>query len=339
MSKIARGPTIAEVAEAANVGTATVDRVLNDRGSVRAATRSRVLEALEMLRGGKSDRMSRPTRHRIAFLVDSGDSYNRSLEQAVSAYEERDDDIECTFEATPTHEVDPVRIAQQIERRAAQSDGLVVVARESLVLNRALRSVAERGTPIVCLTTDLPNSGRTAYVGNDQVSAGETAAYLMGRMVGAVPGKILLVCSAPYRVQEDRELGFRRILRSEFSHLEIEDRVNSNDDFEYSYRNVSQFIEEHGPPAGIYNVAAGNLGIAKALEDRGLELSTVFIGHELNPNSARLLETGHMDIVIGHDVDLEVSQAIKTLVDILSGATPEDATPTKVRVYTKYNCS
>jgi len=53
--------------------------------------------------------------------------------------------------------------------------------------------------------------------------------------------------------------------------------------------------ETHGPPIGIYNVAGGNVGIGKALEAHNLLGKTVFIGHEINPNSRMLLESDHMD--------------------------------------------
>ncbi len=334
-----RGPTIAQVASAAGVGTATVDRVLNDRGCVREATRKKVLGALADLKGpGLAEREPTP-RRRISFLCDSGKSFNRSLEEAVRAIEAANQAIECPFDSVSTPDVDPARFAQMIERTAERADGLVVVAREAPVIDRAVRAVAARGVPIICLTTDLPNSGRTAYVGNDQISAGATAAYLMGRLVGARPGRILLVISAPYRSQEEREIGFRRVLRSEFTHLEVQDRVNSNDDVRYSYRHVSEYIEEHGPPAGIYNVAGGNLGIGQALAAYGLVGKTVFIGHELNPNSRRLLETGQMDIVIGHDVEHEVTLCIDYLLALLDRKPPPSVTPTKVRVFTKFNCN
>ncbi len=42
-----RGPTVKEVAEAANVAPATVDRVLNKRPGVRESTRLRVIAAFE----------------------------------------------------------------------------------------------------------------------------------------------------------------------------------------------------------------------------------------------------------------------------------------------------
>ncbi len=45
-------------------------------------------------------------------------------------------------------------------------------------------------------------------------------------------------------------------------------------------------------PLGVYNTAGGNVGIARAIAEAGLTGAVAFIGHELNENSARLLEEG-----------------------------------------------
>jgi LacI family transcriptional regulator len=333
-----RGPTIAEIAQESRVGTATVDRVLNGRSNVRDATRQKVLSALERLRQPQVAALQQSDR-RIAFLSDSGVSYNRTLESAVAEFASANLGIVCSFEGTATSKVDPVKFANLIERTAGDVDGLVIVAREDLIINRAIRNVIARKVPVVCLTTDLPASGRQAYVGSDPTSAGSTAAYLMGQVVGNREGKILLVFSAPYRVQEERELGFRRVLRSEFPKLTVDERVNSNDDTEYVYQNVVRYIEEHGEPAGIYNVAGGNVGIGKAIQQFDLAGKTVFIGHELNLNSRQLLETGIMNFAIGHDVLSEVEVAAHHVVTLLEKRTPTIIPLSRVRIYTKYSCN
>lgn len=333
-----RGPTIAQIARAAGVGTATVDRVLNSRDSVREATRTKVMDAVSRLTSKSIATNAELPRRLICFLSDSGTSYNHSLETTVKRFHDQNPDIECVFEGVNTADVQPVSFAQKIERAAEECDGLVIVAREDLTINRALKTVS-RKIPVVCLTTDLPNCGRLAYVGNDQTTAGATAAQLMGRLVGRQEGKILIVFSAPYRVQEERELGFRRVLRSDFAYLAIEDRMNSNDDGAYSHKNLMQYIDSHGPPLGIYNVAGGNLGIGKAIEESGLAGKTVFIGHELNTNSRTLLETGLMDIVIGHDVRHEVSLAVRCIEAALDRTPLPALPPTEIKIYTKYNCS
>lgn len=332
-----RGPTIPDIARAAGVGTATVDRVLNERGRVREATRRKVLDALAEL-GDAAGQPARSEQWRVAVLNESGSSFNGSMQQAVEDYAARHPDIAFSFSATRTAEFQAPDFVDVIERAAREADGLIVVAREDLAVNRAIRTVMARGVPVVCVTTDLPSSHRLAYVGSDQTAAGGTAAYLMGRVVGARSGNILLVFSAPYRAQEERELGFRRVLRSEFTHLRVEERVSSNDDIDFSYRNVRKYIQEHGAPVGIYNVAAGNLGIARALRDEGLTGQVAFIGHELNTNSRMALEGGEMDFVIGHDVDREVALSVEVLAAALGRGAAPRTTQTKVRIYTKYNC-
>ena len=75
-----RGPTIGEIAKASRVGTATVDRVLNGRDSVRETTRMKVLAALAHLSGGAEPGGEAP-RRRISFVCDSGVSFNRTLQE------------------------------------------------------------------------------------------------------------------------------------------------------------------------------------------------------------------------------------------------------------------
>jgi LacI family transcriptional regulator len=337
--RIRKGPTIAEIALAARVGTATVDRILNGRSGVREPTRQRVLAALTQLANGPVRETNPDPQRRIAFLCESGESFNATLRAAVHEVTATRANLLTSFDAVTTAQVDTIKFANLIERTAAEADGIVIVAREELIINRAIRNVVARGVPVICLTSDLPTSGRTAFVGNDQISAGATAAHIMGQIVGNREGNILLVCSAPYRSQEDRELGFRRVLRSEYPLLTVRERVNSSDNTEIVYRNLLRYIEDHGPPSGIYNVAAGNIGIGRVLSELGLVGKVPFIGHELNANSRQLLETGIMTFVIAHDVLREVEIALDSL--LAPRANDQSPLPsyTPVRIYTKYSCT
>ena len=333
-----RGPTITEVAKIAGLGTATVDRVLNGRGGVREATRQRVLDTVRKLQGNATEPAGDAGPCHVAFLSESGSSFNETLGQAISAYAAARAGVRCTFKSSKTSATDPNVFAEMIMRSGALADGLVVVAREHAAINRAIRAVRAEGVPVVCVTTDLPTSNRVAYVGSDQASAGATAAYLMGRVIGDRQGKILLAISAPYRCQEDREIGFRRVLRSEFSGLTVDERINSNDEMEISYRNVRDYIADHGPPLGVYNVAAGNRGVAKALEDEGLLGQVVFIGHEMTRYSRELLEAGRMDFSIGHDLAEEVALSVQAIQSVLKTGAPGPIGFTPVRVFTQFNC-
>jgi LacI family transcriptional regulator len=337
-ASIWRGPTILEIARESGVASATVDRVVNGRGNVRSGNKARVLAAIERLKQSVKPQAATAPK-RITFISDSGVSFNQTLEVAIFEYAKLHPEVECSFTGIPTTKVDAIKLATEIERAALNADALVVVARENLMVNRAVRNVVAQKIPVICLTTDLPTTGRHAFVGSDPTAAGSTAAFLMGQIIGNRDGNVLLVYSAPYRVQEERELGFRRVLRAEFPRLSVDERVNSNDDTDFVYRNVVRYIEEHGAPAGIYNVAAGNIGISKALAEYDLVGKTVFIGHELNPNSRHLLESGVMNLVIGHDVLVEVETAIRHCLALLETPMLTQPALTRVRVYTKYSCN
>jgi LacI family transcriptional regulator len=333
--KTRRDHTIAEIARESGLGTATVDRVLNDRNNVRDATRRRVLAAMTRLRADATHVAVR-ARYKVCFLSDSGIGTTK-LEEAVTRYASSNNAVECAFVSTAAS-ARPGGLADLIERTADSAEGLIVVARDDPIINRTIRSLTGRRVPVICVLTDLPTSGRTAYVGSDEAGAGATAAYLMGQIAGSGPGAILLVCGASCRSHEERELGFRRVLRSECANLAIDEQVGSSDDAAATYRAITKYLYDRGPPAGIYNVAGGNLGVGRALADAGLAGKVHFIGHALNTDSCMLLETGIMNFVIDHDLDAEVSRAVAFLVEVLEKKAPPPPPLSSLQIYTKYSC-
>jgi LacI family transcriptional regulator len=326
-----QGPTIAEIAAEAGVSTATVDRVVNGRGGVAAEKAQAVLAALER-RQGPPGAAAAPS-IRLGFACDSGQTFTATLVQALERVAAEDPGLGLEIFTQPTAEVDPPDFAEHISAMLSRCDGLLLVAREHFAINRAVQ--AADGTPVVCLTTDLPGSGRIAYVGMDQERAGSTAAWLMGRLTGGRPGRIVLVASAPYRCQEEREIGFRRVLRTEFPTLSVEESINSSDDPDFAYATMREILAAGPAPLGVYNTAGGNVGIARAIAEAGPAVA--FIGHELNENSARLLEEGGMDAVLSHDVAAELRQAIAIIRGRLAGIPVPEEAPARPLIVTKYN--
>lgn len=329
-----RGPRIAEIAKRAGVGSATVDRVLNNRSNVRANTRDKVIAVLDELQIPLRSTYVSP--RKIGIISEAGRGFNETLKAAVARVNGRANDLELSFDGITSYDFNPIKFGQQIERFSRGVESLIVVAREDMTVNRAIRSVAAK-KPVICMTTDLPNSHRSAYVGNDQVSAGATAAHLMGRFVSQRPADILLVISAPYRVQQEREAGFRQVLRTSFPHLNIVERAHSNDSSVVSYDYLVSYLNAQKAPVGIYNVAGGSFGIGRAIEEAGLTDHVTFIGHELNDSTRAMLETGVMDVVIGHDVEREVETAAYYAKAVLDGSDAPAPAPSSVQIHTRYN--
>jgi LacI family transcriptional regulator len=275
----------------------------------------------------------------LTLLVESGQSFNKAAQSAAEHCQRHDRSLRITTECVVPHTVDPSVFSKRIKLLAEDSDGLILVAREHPAINNAVRDVIRKGTPVICLTSDLPSSGRTAYVGSDQFASGATAGWLCGQFLPQnVAQKVLLVSSVPFRCQLDREQGFRQVLRSEFPSLTIDEKVNSDESPDITYDAIRRHIAKNGPPAAIYNVSGANLGIGRALQDENLVGKTRFLGHELNANSRKLLEDGIMDLTIGHDFDQEMSIAARGIQMALTGQTPANHL-TQSQIFTRHNCT
>jgi LacI family transcriptional regulator len=326
-----KGPTIREIADLAGVGPASVDRVLNNRPGVKEKTRKRVMTALDKLNSENSDVL------KILLFCESGETFNGAMELAAQQVNRSVPKIQVECHFVVTSELEPNSFASRIEEDGLQADGVVLVAREHPAINRAVRHLTGVGVPVVCMTSDLPSSRRSAYIGNDQSAAGSVAGQLIGQILSREPSSILLVMSVAYRTQQERELGFRRVLRSEFPHLKIEERLMSDDLPKTTKEQLTKHFDAHGLPAAIYNVAGANRGVAEALQERGAAQDTIFVGHELTENSVALLEARIMDYVISHDFGSELTAAVQWIKDRLNGVITAPRN-TQILVHTRYNC-
>ena len=330
-----KGPTIREIARLAGVGEATVDRVLNNRLNVREKTRLRVAAALDKLsrdRTGQHDALD------ITLFSESGATFNAALAAAALDVNRSVPGVRVTGHYETTSGLDPAIFARQLESIGLESDGVVVVARDHPAINRAIRKLRSTGIPVICLTTDLPSSRRSAYIGNDQVAAGGVAGLLIGRALPREPASILIVSSVPYRCQQDRENGCRRVLRTDFPHLKLEERVISDEVPESTCESLLQHFTMHGMPAAIYNVAGANRGVARALEQVGATGRTIFVGHELTSISRTLLETGAIDYVISHDFCGELTAAARWIRENIEGVRVEPSF-SQILIHTRHNCT
>ena len=329
-----KGPTIREIADLSGLGPATVDRALNNRPGVRAATRERVQAALRKLSANAG---AGETLH-LRLFCESGSSFNQAMEEAVASVNRTVPNVVIEAAFTQTRDFKASRFAAQISDAADQTGGVILISREHPTINAAVRSLRKSGTPVVCITTDLPSSRRSTYVGNDQYAAGCVAGQLIGHALPRTEQKILIVMSVAFRCQQEREMGFRRVLRQAYPHLSIQERVISDDEPETTFAQLKKFFEAHGQPTAIYNVAGGNRGVAMALDAAGASESTIFVGHELTPASQSLLEQGVMDYVIAHDFTAELRAAASWIERSYAGL-PGDPGPIQILVHTRYNCS
>jgi LacI family transcriptional regulator len=318
--------TITDIAREAGVSTATVDRVLNDRSGVRTRTRDRVLSAARQvgyLADGGSPSAGTPAEPvPLDFVLQGG---TNSFMGLLAGHLHAVGVARAAEAAVRVHLVDgfsPAALADALRALAQHSRGIGIIALDHPVVREAIRDVvASRCLPVLTMVSDVAGVPCIGYVGIDNRAAGRLAGHLLGRfMRGEGAGEVALFAgSLSYRGHEEREMGFRGLLAEEFPHLRIVELREIRDDLELSYRESKDLLASRPGIGGIYNIGAGNRGIAQALEEAGRAREVVFIGHELTEHTRQLLLRGTMDAVIDQDPRAEAGEAVDRLLRAARG--------------------
>jgi ABC-type sugar transport system substrate-binding protein len=128
------------------------------------------------------------------------------------------------------------------------------------------------------------------------------AGELMGRFLGPAGGDVLIILGM-HRIigHEEREMGFRSLLRERFPACTIAASLESGEDQGRAGEVVYQALRSNPGVQGIYNVSAGNSAIAKVIRALGLTQKIVLITHELTPERRAMLREGVLDAIIGQN--------------------------------------
>ncbi len=298
-----RRARVVDIARAAGVSTATVDRVLNKRPGVRDATVQRVLKAageLDYLPESALYAALAPQPLRLVFMLPAGTNrFIRMLGDMVGYSQEHwaPFNVRCRTEFIESF--NPHELAAALLRNGKRCDGIAVMALEHPAVREAVATLAERGVPVITLISDLSNSPRAAYIGLDNRAAGRTAGYLIGRFIGTRSAKVALIAgSLSYRAHEEREAGFLHVIDEMFERLQVVGLREGQDDAEQNYRQTRALLDQHPELGGIYNIGGASDGVARALKEAGRDQKVVLIGHGLTPDTRALLIDGSMDAVI-----------------------------------------
>jgi LacI family transcriptional regulator len=115
------------------------------------------------------------------------------------------------------------------------------------------------------------------------------------------------------RDHSERWFGFSQVIGSEYPSLAVLFAREGSDDAVQNKAILQQMLEETPDLVGIYNIGAGNRGVAAALEASGRAHEIVYIGHELTAHTRRFLVRGVMDACINQDAGHEVRSAARVL--------------------------
>jgi LacI family transcriptional regulator len=313
-------PSIDEIAKLSCCSKATVDRVLHGRAGVHPRTRDKVNQTLAQLEAqytalkpfGASSVSQAP--QRFGFIIQAGQAFTESFLTAIEKQRNGDRPLQIEGLGVSSDEA----VVEAVKGWAGELDGLAIVCKNIPPIVDELKRLRQAGIRIMAVVSDLESSARSAYLGIDNRAAGNVAAYLMGRHLEERSGAqvAVVVGSFSYRCHEDREIGFRSIMRQQFQGVEVLEVIKGEDSDEATYDAAGKLLRVKPNILGVYNVAGGNRGLAEALAELRHAYRPIYITHELNRVTEPLLRTQQIDYLIVQDLYEMVRRATQFMREI-----------------------
>ncbi|TXI12660.1 MAG: LacI family DNA-binding transcriptional regulator [Rhizobium sp.] len=324
--------TLKDVAAAAGVGAATVERALNGRGNVLPKTAEKIFIAAKRLgyRAPPAGRKHGLVRIEVVLLRPETYFYsrlNRAFER-IAALLDKDILIQRTF----VREDDPFDFSRRIANAQAPRSALIVVAPNHPDVIAAVRRAADDGMPVVQIMTqpvrELP------YVGINNEAAGRTAAFYMARMQAGISGTLVALChSGAYENHRARIRGFSDYLldHANPSHQFAEVMFDEDDEMK-TMELLTDAFARYPDIVGLYSAGGDNTAIAAMLRQKR-QRPVFWVGHELSDATRGYLQEGLMTIVLDQAPEVQARRAIDRTLKAL-GLIETDIDPEPVRFLT-----
>ncbi len=301
---------IKEIARQAGLGTATIDRVLNNRANVSAQTKQRVAAAIEELTAQEAQLAARGRRMFFDFVIEAPARFSREVKSATEAVLPHISLAVCRprfLLQEIMQEAEVVAALERIHKRG--SHGVCLKAKDTPAIRAAVRKLHASRIPVVTLVTDLGGGDRLTYVGLDNAGAGRTAAYLISKTLGDRSGTVLATLSHElFLGEEHRAIAFQEALLQLCPNLRVVSLKGGGGLHSKTATQLTQKLENVVDLQAVYSMGGGNRAILETLEHCRLK-PLVYVAHDLDRENKELLVKEKISFVLHHDLQRDIRAA------------------------------
>ncbi len=289
-SKKSRTPStpvgIKDIARALDISIGTVDRALNDKPDVSAATRARVLAMAERLgyrpnlaarylQSRRQIRISVQLPRRIALFWDS---LREGIREAAVPFAPA---LHVDFRTYPNMGEGDVPLFEEALRDG--TNGLIIAPGNPAALAPHLHKAAKRHIPVVCVVTDAPDSERLTAVSADPFTVGAVAGELLARFLPAGGQVAFFTGWLATQDHAEKLRGFESSLRSAGGAITLGPVIEAHDSEREGHQRALALLRANPQLKGIYVSTVNSLPVLRAAEHEGRLADLTVVTTDLFP--------------------------------------------------------
>lgn len=323
--------TIKDIAKIANVSRGTVDRVLNNRGSVNREVELRIQKIAADLgykpnRAGKA-LAARKKPYQIGCMLPGVENpFFDDVIAGMRAAEREFSDYGLSILPVLLKGYNPEMHLEVLETLAAKGvDALCLTTVDVPQVIEKINSLIQSGLPVVTVNSDIRGTSRLFYVGCNYLKSGRTAAGMLSLMLRGRGSTLIVTGSLKMQGHNQRIHGFCSEIKEKNLDIDVVDIVESQDDNETAYRNTKEVLSSNQLINSIYITAAGAAGVCRAVNELGLERKLRLISVDDIPTTREAVGKGIIDATICQEPFEQGYQAVKHLFNyFIEGVIPKD---------------
>ncbi|MDO4260927.1 MAG: LacI family DNA-binding transcriptional regulator [Eubacteriales bacterium] len=317
---------IKDIADLAGVSRGTVDRVLNNRGSVSPKTAAKIRDIAQALdyRPNKAGLALAAQKKKYKIGVVLFSENNPFFDEVSDGVRAKALELEDYGVATITRRVD-VDVDAQLSAIDALLEegihGLMLAPYNHPRIREKIDLLVSRDIPVVTVNTDIDGSRRMAYVGSDHFRGGCTAAGLLALMtqgeveLGIITGSSNVLCHS------ERIRGLRHTLETSYPRIQVTEILENHDDEFESYALTRQLLQENPRIDALFFAAAGVFGGCRAIRESGRHPKVITFDDV--PTTLEMLRDGVISATISQQPYRQGAVSLDLLFEYLtSGAVP-----------------
>lgn len=315
--------TVNTIARMAGVSRGTVDRVLHNRPNVRPEVRDRILAVMKELdykpnAAASALAFSRKTR-KIGVILPQWKGFfkeeiSRGVEEArreLNTY-----GIEVLVADCPQDEPD-VCIKKIDEFQVEGISGLCICAQDYPLIREKIAQLANDKIPVITFNSDIEESRRVCFVGQDLIRSGRIAAEIMVKCIPHDKQILIVVGNLKFSAHRQRLQGFFDRMAEHGQVKENFIAVESFNEYSRTFCLISESLRDNEQIRGIYMANESVAACAEAIRNLSLKVKPIVVCHDLSRSTKALLKSGEVDFALEQDMYIQARKSLQLMKDLL----------------------